>query len=77
MAPVLRKLFWSGIGTAATVGTDERAAPPSAPSGPQLGERPKPAGNGPNPFVVVGAALVLGVVAARVIAWRGHVHPRG
>lgn len=76
MAPVLRKLLWGGIGTAAAVGTGERAAP-SAPSGPQLGGRPTPAGSGPNPFVVVGAALVLGVVAARVIAWRGHAHPRG
>jgi hypothetical protein len=54
-----------------------RAPAPSAPSGPQLGERPKPAGAGPNPFVVVGAALVLGVVAARVLDWRGHAHPRG
>jgi hypothetical protein len=54
-----------------------RAPAPPAPSGPQLGERPKPAGSGPNPFVVVGAALVLGVVVARVIDWRGHAHPRG
>lgn len=54
------------------------AAPaPAAPSGPQLGERPKQAGGGPNPFVVVGAALVLGVAAAKFIDWRGHAHPRG
>ena len=55
---------------------------PAAPSGPQLGGRPasKPAstskGGGPNPFVVIGAALVLGVAAAKLIDWRGHAHPR-
>jgi hypothetical protein len=55
-----------------------RAPAPSAPSGPQLGERPKQAsGGGPNPFVVVGAALVLGVAVAKLIDWRGHAHPRG
>jgi len=57
-------------------------ATPAAPSGPQLGGRPapKPAstskGGGPNPFVVIGAALVLGVAAAKLIDWRGHAHPR-
>jgi hypothetical protein len=53
---------------------------PAAPSGPQLGERP-PAGprsprGGPNPFVVVGAALVLGVAVAKLIDWRGYAYPR-
>lgn len=49
-----------------------------APSGPQLGARPKrPGRGGINPFLVVGAALVVGVVAAKVIDWRGHAHPRG
>jgi hypothetical protein len=54
--------------------------PPTAPSGPQLGGRPAPKpkekGSGPNPFVVIGAALVLGVAAAKLIDWRGHAHPR-
>ena len=45
-----------------------------APSGPQLGPR-KPDG-GPNPLVVVGAALVAGIFMAKVIDWRGHAHPR-
>jgi hypothetical protein len=53
---------------------------PPAPSGPQLGKRPKPAkpgsGRGPSPFVVVGAALVLGVALAKWLDWRGHAHPR-
>ena len=50
---------------------------PTAPSGPQL-SRPKPRkkGNGPSPLLIVGAALVAGIVVARVIDWRGHAHPR-
>jgi hypothetical protein len=31
---------------------------------------------GPNPFVVVGVALFLGVALAKWIDWRGHGHPR-
>jgi hypothetical protein len=50
---------------------------PMAPSRPQLGKRPKRGGGqGPNPFVVVGAALALGIVVAKIIDWRGHAHPR-
>ena len=52
----------------------------TAPSGPQLAARPKPkkrpASGGPNPFVVIGAALVVGVVLAKWLDWRGHAHPR-
>lgn len=55
-----------------------------APSGPQLGKRPKPAkkpsgkgsGGGPNPFVVIGIALVAGVALAKWLDWRGHAHPK-
>ncbi len=51
---------------------------PAAPSAPQLGKRanPRKKGGGPNPFLVVGAALVAGIVLAKVIDWRGHAHPR-
>ena len=49
---------------------------PSAPRAPQHAKRPKPPGSGPNPLVVVGAALVVGVVVAKLIDWRGHAHPR-
>jgi hypothetical protein len=50
---------------------------PAAPTQPQLGPRPKrKKGGGPNPFLVVGAALVAGIVIAKVIDWRGHAHPR-
>ncbi len=51
-----------------------------APSSPQLGSRPKPKrkrrGGGPNPWLVVGAALAAGIVLAKWIDWRGHAHPR-
>ncbi|HSS80224.1 MAG TPA: hypothetical protein VLK24_03400 [Gaiellaceae bacterium] len=56
--------------------------PTQAPSGPQLGSRPKPkkkrkkGGKGPTPLVIVGAALVAGIVLAKVVDWRGHAHPR-
>jgi hypothetical protein len=47
----------------------------AAPSGPQV--RVAGGGNGePNPFVVIGAAFVLGIVLAKLIDWRGHAHPR-
>ena len=52
------------------------AAPLSTPTSP----RPKPAaqktGTGVNPLLIVGAALVAGIVLARLIDWRGHAHPR-
>jgi hypothetical protein len=57
--------------------TDQQpGAAPVAPAGPQLGRRRPPGGGGPNPFVVVGAALAAGIVLAKLIDWRGHAHPR-
>ena len=64
--------------------TDEKpGAPRRAPRGPQLGKRPAAgpggrgaSGNGPNPFVVIGAALLAGILVAKMIDWRGHAHPR-
>jgi hypothetical protein len=57
---------------------------PKAPSGPQLSDRPtevktpskKGGSGGPSPFVVIGVALAIGVLAAKVIDWRSHGHPR-
>ena len=45
-----------------------------APSGPQLGKRPKPkkTGGGVSPWIVVGVALVAGVALAKWIDWRGY-----
>jgi hypothetical protein len=31
---------------------------------------------GPSPLVVIGAALVAGIVIAKFVDWRGHAHPR-
>lgn len=39
-------------------------------------KKPKTPGEGPNPLLIVGGALVLGIVLAKVIDWRGHAHPR-
>jgi hypothetical protein len=51
-----------------------------APSGPQLGARPKrkrkKRSGGPNPWLVVGVCIVAGVALAKWIDWRGHAHPR-
>jgi hypothetical protein len=50
---------------------------PTAPSAPQLGKRPKKrGGGGATPFLIVGAAVLTGVVLAKVIDWRSHAHPR-
>lgn len=47
-----------------------------APSGPQLPPRPKQKRTGgPNPFVVVGVALVAGIAFAKLIDWRGRAKP--
>jgi hypothetical protein len=54
--------------------------PPPAPAGPQRGRRPKKkrskSGGGASPLLVVGIAFAAGIVAAKVIDWRGHAHPR-
>lgn len=56
--------------------TDQKPAQGTvAPSGPQLGKRAKGKG-GPNPWLVIGAALAAGILLAKVIDWRGHAHPR-
>jgi hypothetical protein len=59
--------------------TNEKPSKPKlAPSSRQLGSRPKPKrnGGGPNPWIVVGVALVAGIAVAKWIDWRGHAHPR-
>lgn len=50
----------------------EAAPPPATPSEPKK----KSKRGGPPPIVIVGAALVTGIVIAKVIDWRGHAHPR-
>lgn len=47
----------------------------SAPSGPQLAQpTPKKKSGGLSPWVVIGAALAVGYVLAKVLDWRGHAH---
>jgi hypothetical protein len=58
--------------------TDQSAGTPT-PAPQQHAPRPKrnrSGGGGPTPLLVVGAALVAGIVLAKVIDWRGHAHPR-
>jgi hypothetical protein len=50
---------------------------PTAPTRPRPARARKRKGGGPNPWLVVGGALVAGIVLAKVIDWRGHAHPRG
>jgi hypothetical protein len=48
-----------------------------APTGPQLGGRPKPSGQSSSaPFLVIGIAFAVGFALAKIIDWRGHAHPR-
>ena len=59
-----------------------RGGEPAAPTGPQLKRRDTPRsprsrlGHGPSPYLVVGVALVAGILVARLIDWRSHAHPR-
>ena len=59
------------------------ATQPQAPTVPQPTKPPaqpktKSGGRagGPNPFLVAGAALIVGIALAKVIDWRSHAHPR-
>jgi hypothetical protein len=80
-ADFLRKLKPSLI-RARAKGELPKDAPPGtgprlAPTGPQLGARRRPNGRGgPNPFLVVGVALIAGVALAKWLDWRGHAHPK-
>ena len=79
-AAFLRKLKPSLIAARAK-GKAPRNQKPSqghvAPSGPQLGKRPKPERTkGPNPFIVLGVAFAAGILIAKLVDWRGHAHPR-
>jgi hypothetical protein len=56
------------------------AEPPPPPPKPKPESKKKPKENrsrgGPPPIVIVGAALVAGIVLAKIVDWRGHAHPR-
>ena len=50
--------------------------PPARPRRRRKAKRPTRSSRGPNPFVVMGVALVAGIALAKVIDWRSHAHPR-
>jgi hypothetical protein len=50
----------------------QRRAPGTA----QLGPRPSGPNDGPSPWLVIGGALLAGIVFAKLIDWRSHAHPR-
>ncbi len=53
-------------------GTQVETPPPAEPR--RTPQQPK--GGGPNPLLVIGAALALGYALAKLIDWRSHAHPR-
>ena len=55
--------------------SDGDAPVPEAPTGPQIPRAKKP-GTGVSPLLVVGGALVAGIVLAKLIDYRGHAHPK-
>ena len=59
-------------------GPEARARPGRTvePAARRAAETKKDAGGGPTPWIVVGAALAVGIVLAKWIDWRGHAHPR-
>jgi hypothetical protein len=57
--------------------TNEKPGEPRlAPGRAQLAGRPKPKRKGPNPWLVLGGAIIGGYFIAKVVDWRGHAHPR-
>jgi outer membrane biosynthesis protein TonB len=43
---------------------------------PKAKAKPKDKRGGPPPVVIVGAALVAGILIAKFVDWRGHAHPK-
>jgi hypothetical protein len=77
-AEFLRKLKPSLIAARAKgdAPTDGAATEVNAPQPPPKPKPKKSGGGGPNPFVVTGAMLALGMILAHVVDWLGHRYPR-
>jgi len=80
-AEFLRKLRPSLIaarirGNAPANATPPGERPAALTTNPTKPKKPRTPGEGPNPLLIVGGALVLGIVVAKMIDWRGHAHPR-
>ncbi len=52
------------------------ASTQATPPPPKKAKKKRSGGGGPPPIVIVGAALVAGILLAKVVDWRGHAHPR-
>jgi hypothetical protein len=74
-AEFLRKLKPSLIAARIRGEAPRNAKPPEERPKPRP-TKPKTPWEGPNPLLFVGGALVLGIVLAKVVDWRGHAHPR-
>jgi hypothetical protein len=75
----------TGPSTGASEPPRDYAAPPPPPPAPPppptakakpKGKRKKGKGGGSARWLIVGGALVAGIVLAKAIDWRGHAHPR-
>ena len=75
-AEFLRKLKPELIKKRARGETGTEARPAQPPQQPRPPRATKPRGAGPNPYLVIGGALLLGVAVAKWLDWRGHAHPR-
>ena len=78
-AAFLRKLKPSLILARARGQNPGNGEAPFPSAGPATDPRPKtkkPGGKGVNPLLVVGGALVAGIVLAKLIDYRGHAHPK-
>lgn len=56
--------------------SDTRAEPRPDPAPPARKPKPRPKSGGLSPWLVIGAAFALGLLAAKAIDWRGYAHPR-
>jgi hypothetical protein len=57
--------------------TDGEVPSPESPVGPQIaGAKTRKPGRGVSPLLVVGGALVAGIVIAKLIDYQGHAHPK-
>jgi hypothetical protein len=54
----------------------ERPTEPSPAPHPKPRPKAKTKGGGPSPWLVIGAAFAVGMLAAKALDWRGHAHPR-
>jgi hypothetical protein len=54
----------------------ERPTEPSPAPHPKPTPKARTKGGGPSPWLVIGAAFAVGMLAAKALDWRGHAHPR-